>query len=482
MKRIVQLLPIFILLAASLDAQNFISSTALGSKTKAQIASATGYPMVDYDVKYWRILYTTTGLNGQLDTVSGLVVAPNDQGAIFPRLVYQHGTSGSKTDVPSYNVNSNGEGVIGWLFAGLGYVALLPDYLGLGVSDGPHPYVHAATEAAVAADMLRALPAFAATQNIFFGNQLFITGYSQGGHASAAFHRFCEEDPNAEFSVTAATHLSGPYSLSGVMRDLILSQGSYLYPAYIPNTALGYQAVYGNLYTNLTDFFKQPYAGLIAQYANGQIDLTNLNIQLVVQLSINEGGSIPTRMIKDDVRQAIINDPNHPVNVALRDNDLFNWGPQRPTRIYYCQADDQVPYQNSIVARDSMQAYGATDLEVVNLNSNGTHATCYDPTIENTIDFFAQYQVIDFMTSQQDVTGEGTLRLSPNPARDGFFIRQIPSAARLSVVDTYGKLVLDMPVQAGDAYISLPDAASGVYVVRLAAGGAVRSARLSVQR
>ena len=107
----------------------------------------------------------------------------------------------------------------GWELAGvgaaLGYVAVAPDYLGLGESRGFHPYVHAATEASAAIDLLYAAQEFAEKQKFPLNGQLFLTGYSQGGHASMALHRELERNYSKIFPVSAAAHLSGPYSISG---------------------------------------------------------------------------------------------------------------------------------------------------------------------------------------------------------------------------------------------------------------------------
>ena len=50
------------------------------------------------------------------------------------------------------------------------------------------------------------------------------------------------------------------------------------------------------------------------------------------------------KMIKDSVFNEIKNNLNHPANILLRQNDLFRWEPQSPTRIFYSIADDQVPF------------------------------------------------------------------------------------------------------------------------------------------
>ena len=145
-------------LTGSLLSQNLVSATFLGQKTKAELlAQFNNLPFIQYGAKYYSITYTTKSVQGAVDTASGLLAIPDNPTLKYSRLVYQHGTSGSRQDVPSINVLTGGEGIVGQLFAGLGYVAFLPDYLGLGnTSKGFHPYVHAASEAWAAMDMLRA--------------------------------------------------------------------------------------------------------------------------------------------------------------------------------------------------------------------------------------------------------------------------------------------------------------------------------------
>jgi hypothetical protein len=453
----------------------------LGSRTRAQLVSQFGVPLIQYGAKYYRITYTTTGMQGQLDTVSGMVAVPDDATRIYPRLVYQHGTSSSKLDVPSFNVVNGGEGVIGNLFAGLGYVALLPDYLGLGVSDGFHPYVHAASEALVAADMLRALPAFATQFGVHTNEQLFATGYSQGGHASMAFHREVESAWQNEFTMTAAAHLSGPYSIGEVMRDLILKDTIYYYPGYLPNTILSYQTAYGNLFTQLSDVFREPYATKIAEFYAGTLNLGSLNTQLISLLTTNEGESRPIRMLQPAIIQAVLTDPQHPFNVALRDNNVYAWAPVTPTRIFYCMADDQVPFQNSVLARDSMIARGAVNLIATDVNPAADHGGCVTPALTNTLIFFLGYQQIGFFTSAGQLAVEPLL-LQPNPAGESVMLRNLPADGQVQVVDLSGRLCYSGAIAAGDQALSLAGLNNGLYLVRYWSEGKIWQGKLVVQQ
>ena len=479
MKRTAFFLALF--LTTALSAQNLVSTTLLGTKTQSQLLSTFGVPFIQYGVKYYRITYTTTDVQNALDTVSGLLVVPNNPNKIFPRVVYQHGTSGSKNDVPSFTTNG-GEGQVGLLFGGLGYVALLPDYLGLGVSDGFHPYVHAASEASVALDMLRAETAFEALNPVLTNDQLFITGYSQGGHAAMALHRNIEQEHADEFTVTAAAPLSGPYSLSGAMRHLILTDTVYYYPAYIPNTALSFQTVYGNIFTQMTDIFKPVYANLITPFFNGTKTLSALNTQLITALTNNEGSCRPYRMLQDSVVQAISNDPNHPINVALRANDTYNnWTPQAPMRLFYCMADDQVPFMNSIIARDTLTAAGAPDFLASDVNPAADHGDCFDPAMTSTVLFFLGFQQIGTV-STSDPSEKDRLEMAPNPAHDVLTVKNLPKDGMLEIIDYQGKRMFSARVQAGNTTLQLTDVPNGIYVAKYSAGGVMRMERLVIQK
>lgn len=465
--------------------QNLVSATFLGQKTKAQLlAEFDNLPFIQYGTKYYRVLYTTHSVQGAVDTASGLLAVPDDLTRIYPRLVYQHGTSGSKQEVPSINVQTGGEGRVGRLFAGLGYVAFLPDYLGLGnTSKGFHPYVHAESEAWAALDMMRAGAMFLQENQVLTNDQLFITGYSQGGHAAMALHRAIEQDPTAEFSVTAAAPMSGPYSLSKVMRDLILNDAVYYYPAYIPNTALSFQTVYGDLFGDLTEMFRPAYAPLVQQFYDGQITLTQLNNQLIAALTANEGASRPFKMLQPGIVQAIQNDPNHPINRALDRNDTYDggWLPKAPFRLFYCTADDQVPYQNSVLARDSFLAAGITDFAINDVMPSADHGECYVPALTSTLIFFLGYQQIGTVETNNP-TGLARVKVFPNPAQDMLTVRDLPLAGRYDIVDFKGKIIRSGMVAAGTHVLDLSGVPEGIYLLRFFAKGQTWGEKLVVQR
>jgi hypothetical protein len=434
------------------------------TKTKSELNAQFGIPFIQYDVKLYRVLYTTADVKGQVDTASALIGVPQEPGRVFPRLIYHHGTVGSKQGVPSQNF-ATGEGQLGGLFAGMGYVCMLPDLLGLGTSRGFHPYVHAASEASAALDLVRALPEFVGETGGFeVSAQLFVTGYSQGGHSAMATHRAIEQDSTAEFSITACAPLSGPYSISGVMRDLILSGNPYLYPAYVPNTILSYQTVYGNLFQSLSEVFKPDYSALIEPYYAGTKDLGTLNNQLIQKLTQDYGAPITKGMLIDSLLQVVATHPDHPFNVALRANDVYQWTPKAPTRLFYCMGDDQVPFMNSVVAAQTMYTPDAADFEAADVAPSANHAGCVAPALLQTLLFFGGYQQI--LSSLPICTAPPLpMTVAPNPATEYVSFPELPGAGTLELIDVRGSVLIREETSGAPTTWSLAGVPRGNYAV-----------------
>jgi hypothetical protein len=53
------------------------------------------------------------------------------------------------------------------------------------------------------------------------------------------------------------------------------------------------------------------------------------------------------------------------VKAGFGANDIYNWAPRTPTRLFHGADDSVVPYFNATTARDAMNAAGATDLALI---------------------------------------------------------------------------------------------------------------------
>ena len=55
-------------------------------------------------------------------------------------------------------------------------------------------------------------------------------------------------------------------------------------------------------------------------------------------------------IFRQDMLDSFNANPNHFFKVFLRDNDVYQWVPKSPMRMYYCTLDENVPYENTVGA------------------------------------------------------------------------------------------------------------------------------------
>ena len=459
--------------------QNFQSVAFLKYYSPAELAQLALFSTTfDAGANAYKVTYKTTSLEGDSVTVSGLLALPEDLTKRYPMACYQHGTSGTKENVPSRLELDAGIAVS---MAAKGFVTVSPDLLGLGDHLDIHPYVHAASEAWVAVDMMRALRNYAHANDIYLNDQVFISGYSQGGHSAMALHRHLEQNLSNEFKVTAAAPMSGPYSIREVMYDLIVSEEVYTRPAYLINTFISYQRVYGNIYTDIAAAFKVPYRQLVEDFSNNLISLGELDIALSDSLTAIEGAIIPVKVLNDSYIDAIISNPDHPMLLAMEDNNVYDWAPQAPTRLYYCEADEEVPFENSILAETTMKDNGAIDVQAINLNPFLTHFICALPAAVTSVNFFETYQLVEdvaLSTGEADLYG---LEIFPNPSNGHLTLRNQPNNGELSIIDLNGREQYRFSVLQGDNQLSIIGLTKGIYTLRVISGEIVRSQKLVIR-
>ena len=68
--------------------------------------------------------------------------------------------------------------------------------------------------------------------------------------------------------------------------------------------------------------------------------------------------SIPITIMKPDSIISFEENPQHPLRIALQENDLYNWNPVAPMYLFHGLADELVPYENSQLAYDTFMANG----------------------------------------------------------------------------------------------------------------------------
>ncbi|MFA7664489.1 MAG: lipase family protein [Burkholderiaceae bacterium] len=284
---------------------------------------------------------------------AGLLIPTGCQGP-FPVLVYHHGTTVFRAFTMSDPANTEA-GLQRAMFAAQGYVVVMPDYLGYGESDlGYHPYLQAENTAAVSIDALRAARTALAERGVPLSDKLFLSGYSQGGHAAMATHRAIERDHADEFPITASAPMAGPYALEETFVSGMANpgQGASLFAAL---TYTSYQKSWGDIYASAQDAFQAPWADTIEDLLPGTSSTTELITSGKLPLAIGGPGGLLT-----DSFLALFADPDSSVRRRLADNSLLDWAPKGPMMLCSGARDPVVTFANTITATGYFASRGVT--------------------------------------------------------------------------------------------------------------------------
>ena len=464
MRNLIYTISLLLIIPFNTRSQDLESAEYLGTTTSLVLAIATqGLITIEYDVSLYKIVYTTIDANGNPTIASGALSIPNTTECTdFPLAVYQHGTVLNKEDVPSRN---NGEAILTKIFASGGYYAITPDYVGLGDSPGLHPYVHAASEATAAIDMMRAVRQFLNNSlGVQDNGEVFITGYSQGGHAAMALHKYIEDNELLEeFNVIASAPASGPYALSESQIDLILSDEPYSNPGYLVYTIYSYELAYCNIYNEYSDILQSPYDTIVVPFFDGNnttLYMSDLNPLLP---------DLAQDLMQPDYYADIVANENNPLRLALVDNDNYNWVPQRPITMYYCTEDEQVTFENSIKAFDYMTTNGAENVDTVNAGPF-SHGDCVLPAMTSIYDLFQSLKTPCTLTEIEE--NQIITSIYPNPVHHHLTIVTTEKSDRYELLNALGQVILNgtPSSNSGQFKLDVSDLENGIYFLRLYKG------------
>ncbi|MFT7249307.1 MAG: pimeloyl-ACP methyl ester carboxylesterase [Arcticibacterium sp.] len=314
---------------------------------------------VQSGIEQHRITYETKDVNGNTILASGAVIIPTD----FPnsRLAIgglHHGTLNDEADAPSY-FKLNTETSLGSFLASTGIVIGMPDYVGYGESKNlPHPYEHNRGLAEPNADFLLAVTELLEDSEIDWNGTLMLGGYSEGGYAAMATHKWIQENLSNKLRVKIAVLGAGSYNKTATFKKILneSSSGSVGNNSSYLWVLETYREIY-SLDKPSSYFFKEPYASLIEK--NGY------NTEIDVSFD-----TIITDQFKTD-----FNTNGYPeLTAAVADNDIFDWKPNASIKLYHGDNDTFVPFLNSQTTFDAMKRYGTSDIELISIDG-GDHGT-----------------------------------------------------------------------------------------------------------
>ncbi|NIA18498.1 MAG: hypothetical protein GWO85_00210 [Simkaniaceae bacterium] len=318
-----------------------------------------------YDVDVYSIVYKSINPKGELVDVSGAIYIPRSDSldiSSFPLLSVHHGTTFRRDLVASENAYNNGESL--WA-ASNGFVVVCADGLGLGISDGLHPYMHAEGSALPVIDMLRAGRNFAEEHELELSDQVFLMGYSEGGYVTMATHKIIEETYSDEFNITASAPQAGPYDLLQ-MATLVINEQSYDNPGYFGYIFMAYNDIYA--LGPIGEIFQSPYAEKLPNLYDGSFGGGDINDSLTTIIA----DLFTSQFLADFLGDGQLN-----LKSVLRENSVINWTPSAPVRFFHGEDDKTVPYAISVAASQAMGLPLST--------YEGDHGSAAVPCIEGAI-------------------------------------------------------------------------------------------------
>ncbi|MEU5880469.1 hypothetical protein [Spirillospora sp. NPDC047279] len=322
---------------------------------------------VRYGVDTYRLVYRTVDDRGRPTTASGLLVLPRNDARRLRTVSFTHGTSSYKPEAPSTDpeVWSQGPAVT---YGSAGFAAVAPDYLGLGLGPGMHPWKDVPSETTAALDLLRAAKQFVPRTGRALDRQVMATGFSQGASPALGLARALQEGRDPWFRIRAVAPIAGGYDFRGAQiptmigdegiprryRDELEKKVSVAYVAYLLTS---WNRQHG-LYAAPGEVFKERYAGRVEKFFDGSTpgqemlqglpgSLDELLTGKGFELLRKPGGSFARALTVDgEVCTA--------------------WTPRVPIRLYKISKDEQATTLNTDHCKVALSARGV-DVPVVDL-------------------------------------------------------------------------------------------------------------------
>ncbi|MDB5281847.1 MAG: hypothetical protein JWO06_922 [Bacteroidota bacterium] len=308
----------------------------------------------------YEVVYQTTYADKSIVKASGLLYVPVGSPDSLPLMVYNHGTEMCR----DRSCDFTDEQSIGLAFSTEGYIVVLPDYVGLGKGERNQLYLNAATEAQATVDMLIACKKLLTQLKVKTNKQLFITGYSQGGHAAMATTQLLQKKYKSTLPVTASAPMSGPYNVEKTVFDS--RKNKFEFPGFLYLLLISYIESTGD-FKQLSNILNAPYDSILPALVYGDYPIDEIDKLLPDTIF---------KTIKPEFYTAFENDSNSGFRKYLRVNNVFDWKPEMPMQLCYCDKDEEVDFHNSILTYDAMKKNGATSVELWDAGKKFGHINC----------------------------------------------------------------------------------------------------------
>ena len=307
-------------------------------------------------VSGYQVNYTTISMNGGgPHSVTGAILVPNSNMPLKGVVIYYHGSSLGKTNVPSNFVGDENElsRLAASTLATDGYIVLMPDYIGLGGDKNSvfPSLVYPSANALSGVYMLKLLPQVVPALRFKLQNRhvrLMIAGYADGAEYALWSAKILQDNKwfleRYGFSAKKVVAMSGPYNLSRIMLP-------YLYENVDEARSSPYYVA--NLKTSA---FTKPAILISMLKAYSQYGF-NSNESKDYSHTASSISSLANVTLSND-KQFL---------EALQKADIYNWQATIPISFISLEYDSVIPRINSEVAYLAMTKQKSSQLEITQI-------------------------------------------------------------------------------------------------------------------
>ena len=346
----------------------------------------------------YKLSYSTKGVDNEPLRASGVVVLPTSNGTNRKQrkildeakgkglsiVLDCHGTIFSNKDAPSNRIaRSSYPTLRPSSFSGYGgFITAMPDYIGFGdSSDTMHPYLIKEPSVNAVVDMLKATIDFAKRNKIKLSNDIYVSGYSEGGFIALSSLKKLEKKG---YRVRIIMPMAGPYLLENFGKTL-LTQDSYVSPSYLLNIIYPYARVY-NL--DINKIIKKKYTKNLDQLLSGQYGKKHIDNALTGKLHGKDG------LVSPWIEQ---NYDSSQLRKKLAQNNAIDKRSHFRANIEFarCKGDKTVPYQIVKKTQQILQSHGRNIKivmveDMLSMDKVLNHSQCFMPAYVYAADTFVK--------------------------------------------------------------------------------------------
>jgi pimeloyl-ACP methyl ester carboxylesterase len=315
--------------------------------------------VAQYPVKTFEYVYRTVDARGEPTIASGLLALPTTgDDRELPLVTWLHGTRVYRGEVASMDAGSDDRRFV-MAFASAGYAVTAPDYLGLGRSPLPHPWMDPGTAITGSMDALRTTHEIAARDNRRLTRDVLVTGFSQGGNSAMALGRAIQQGESPDLALGALAPISGGYGWSQWIESALAEDSEI-----IPKAAtiyLGYVTVAWNrlhhIYGAPSEAFKSPYDEIVETLFDNDHTID----QIFPAMPVNPRDLLTAEFV------GRLQQPTGTLAAALAAADaVCDWTPGAPVHLYAASGDHEMPIASTEHCRAALEERGA-EVEVIDV-------------------------------------------------------------------------------------------------------------------